>query len=530
MGRQVSYFSMEVGISPEIKTYSGGLGVLAGDTLKSAADHGMDFTAVTMLYRNGYFKQIIDDHGRQVEEPQNWDFQNILEDTRVKTALELRGREVTVKVWKHRIEGEKGYVDVFFLDTGVDENHPEDQALTDRLYMGGQEKRLCQEAILGIGGTRALKEMSIETDYFHMNEGHSALLTTEADGEKVFTTHTPVPAGHDTFRRNLVEKVLPENTLERLNFGQELNMTRLALENSSYANGVSDRHAEVSRDMFPSHEIDAVTNGVHSETWTAQPFREIFNSNIPRWKLDPARLTQTAGVKDSKLWKAKQECKKQLSGILEEKTGEKLDPEKFTVGFARRSTEYKRPSLIFRDLQNLEELAGKYGGLQLVYSCKAHPEDTRGKEIIEQILKYRDMLENVDLYFIEDYSMEDALKMVSGVDLWLNNPRRGQEASGTSGMKAAHNGTPQLSTPDGWWLEGCIEDVTGWTIGKNYVEGEDEDRIDSQSIYNQLDKIMATYNDERQEWISIMKNCITLNASHFNTDRMLKEYLARAYN
>ncbi|MFB6116668.1 MAG: alpha-glucan family phosphorylase [Candidatus Nanosalina sp.] len=529
MGRQVSYFSMEAGISPEIKTYSGGLGVLAGDTLKSAADHGMGFTAVTMLYRNGYFRQRIED-GKQFEEPQNWNFQDILEDTGVKTSVELRGREVTVKVWRHRIEGEKGYVDVFFLDTGLDSNHAEDQALTDRLYMGGQEKRLCQEAILGIAGTRALNEMGVETDYFHMNEGHSALLTTEADGDKVFTTHTPVPAGHDTFRRELVERVLPDQTVEKLEFGDELNMTRLALENSSYANGVSDRHAEVSRKMFPDQDIDAVTNGVHSETWTAEPFKEIFDSNIPRWKLDPARLTQAAGVKDSKLWKAKQDCKAELSELIQEKTGETLDPKKFTVGFARRSTEYKRPALIFRDLQNLEELAETHGGLQLVFSCKAHPEDTKGKEIIAQILKYRDMMESVDLYFIENYSMKDALKMVSGVDLWLNNPRRGQEASGTSGMKAAHNGTPQLSTPDGWWLEGCIEGVTGWTIGKNYVEGEDEDRIDSQSIYTQLDKIMSIYNDKRQDWINIMKNCITLNASHFNTDRMLKEYLARAYN
>ena len=529
MGRQVSYFSMEVGISPEIKTYSGGLGVLAGDTLKSAADHGMGFTAVTMLYRKGYFRQVIED-GRQIEQPQDWNFEEIMQDTGVRTQVNLRGRDVDIKVWKYRIEGEKGFVDVFFLDTGLEENHPEDQALTDRLYMGGQEKRLCQEAVLGIGGTRALEEMGVQTDYFHMNEGHSALLTTEADGEKVFTTHTPVPAGHDTFRRELVEKILPDHTLEMLDFGEELNMTRLALQNSGYANGVSDRHAEVSRKMFPSHEIDAVTNGVHSETWTAGPFKQIFDSEIPRWKLDPARLTQAAGVKDSRLWEAKQECKKQLSQLIQEKTGKNLDLEKFTVGFARRSTAYKRPALIFRDIQNLEELAKDHGGLQLVFSCKAHPEDGGGKELIEQILKYREMLENVDLYFLQDYSMDDALKMVSGVDLWLNNPRRGQEASGTSGMKAAHNGTPQLSTPDGWWLEGCIEDVTGWTIGKDYVEGEDEDRIDSQSIYNQLEKIMSTYNDERQEWINIMKNCITLNASHFNTDRMLKEYLARAYD
>lgn len=529
MSRQVSYFSMEIGVNPEVKTYSGGLGVLAGDTLKAAADHGLNFTAVTMMYRKGYFRQVIQNR-EQYEEQQEWNYFEKLEDTGVRTSVQIRNREVDIKAWRYTIEGENGKVEIYFLDTGLDSNTKEDRELTEQLYMGGQEKRLCQEAVLGIGGTRILHELGIETDYYHMNEGHSALLTTQAGGQKVFTTHTPVAAGHDTFPKQLVEKVLSREKFESLDISGELNMTELALENSSYCNAVSDRHAEVSREMFPGYEIDAVTNGVHSSTWSAEPFSKLYDENIPRWRVDPARLTKVAGIKDNEIWQAKKKCKKKLSGHLEEKEGPGLDPETFTVGFARRSTSYKRPTLIFRDIEKLENLAKEYGGLQLVFGGKAHPDDTRGKELVSQILKFSEMLDNVKIHFIEDYSMEDALEMVSGVDLWLNNPVRGKEASGTSGMKAAHNGTPQLSTPDGWWLEGCIEGVTGWDIGENFVEGENEDRIDSESIYEKLDEILSVYYNDRQQWIEIMKNCITLNASHFNTDRMLKEYLARAYN
>ncbi|MFB6242091.1 MAG: alpha-glucan family phosphorylase [Candidatus Nanosalina sp.] len=528
MPRQISYFSMEIGVEPEIKTYSGGLGVLAGDTVEAAADHDLDFTAVTLLYRDGFFRQEVND-GEQEEFPQGWNYREILEDTGERISLQLRGREVEAKIWSYEVSGEKGNATVLFLDTGLDANEKEDRKITSQLYMGGRETRLCQEAVLGIGGTRALEKLGIETDYYHMNEGHSALLTTEAEGEKVFTTHTPVPAGHDTFEQETVEKVLPEEKYSELDYDEKLNMTEVALENSNYCNAVSDRHAEISKKMFPEHKFDAVTNGVHSATWTSKEFSELFDEHVQKWRLDPPRLTKAAGIEDSKIWKAKKKSKKRLFKYLEDKNGKDIDEETFTVGYARRSTAYKRPILIFRDLDQLEELAEKHGGLQLIFGGKAHPEDKKGKELISKIFKFSEMLEEVDVYFIEDYGMEDALKMVSGVDLWLNNPERGEEACGTSGMKAAHNATPQLSTPDGWWLEGKIDGVTGWTIGDDYVEGENEDRIDSQSIYRKLDEILSIYHNDRKRWIEIMKNCITLNASHFNTDRMLKEYLARAY-
>jgi len=528
MSRSVAYFSMEIGIEDEVKTFSGGLGVLAGDTLKAAADHDLDFTAVTLLYRNGYFKQVIEDK-QQREEPEDWNYQEILEDTGKQVSVKLRGREVQVKIWEYSYEGVDGSVNIYFLDTGLESNEEEDRKLTSQLYMGGDEIRLAQEAVLGIAGTRALGELGKSIDYYHMNEGHSSLLTTEAEGEKVFTTHTPVPAGHDTFSRNLVEHVLPDSTLEQLDFGDTLNMTELALKHSSYCNGVSDRHAEVSREMFPDYKFDAVTNGVHSATWTSQPYEDLYDKNINKWKIDPARLTNVAGISDSEIWKAKKKCKKELKEFIESENGQEFDEEVFTIGFARRSTSYKRPTLIFKDVQRLENLADTYNGLQIVFGGKAHPNDHRGKELIGQVLKYSEMLEDVDVYFVDNYGMKESLKILSGCDLWLNNPIRGKEASGTSGMKAAHNGTPQLSTPDGWWLEGHINDVTGWSIGQDYVEGEDEDRFDSVSMYEQLAHILAMYHNDRKQWIQVMKHCITLNASHFNTDRMLKEYLAKAY-
>ncbi|MFB6175217.1 MAG: alpha-glucan family phosphorylase, partial [Candidatus Nanohalobium sp.] len=459
MSRQISYFTMEIGLEPEIKTYSGGLGVLAGDTVKAAADHDLDFTAVTLLYREGYFRQVIEDEEQQ-EKPQEWDFNDRLEDTGEKISLRLRDRHVDVKIWRYTVEGEEGDAEVLFLDTGLESNHEEDRKLTSRLYMGGSETRLCQEAVLGIGGVKALREVDRDPDYYHMNEGHSALLVTEASGKKVFTTHTPVPAGHDTFSDELIRKVLPEDKYASLDFGDELNMTEVALENSSYKNAVSDRHKQVTENMFPDYEVDAVTNGVHTRTWTSEQFKKLYDEKINRWCLDPARLTKAEGLKDNEVWKAKKEAKRELKEFIEDENGEQIDLETFTVGFARRSTSYKRPTLIFRDLDRLRKLAEQHGGLQLIFAGKAHPDDEEGKKLVSEILRYSDILDEVKVVFIEDYGMDAAKKMASGVDLWLNNPERGQEASGTSGMKAALNGTPQLSTPDGWWLEGHIEGVT----------------------------------------------------------------------
>lgn len=527
MTDSVAYFSMEIGIKPEIKSYSGGLGVLAGDTLKSAADQGLDYTGVTLMYGNGYFCQVLDEEGYQSERPQNWDYQDILDDTGKKVDVEVKGESVTLKIWSYEIEGERGTTEVYFLDSNLEENSEEAKDYTRQLYDAGDEIRLCQEVILGIGGVKALEELGISPSYFHMNEGHSALLTLEAEGDFLFTTHTPVAAGHDEFNMNLVREVLGERASE-LDFDERLNMTELALRHSDFQNAVSRKHKDVSEEMFVDYDFCYVTNGVHASTWTSEPVKELFDRHVEDWRIDSERLTQAKKIPDRELWKAKEDCKRELKELIEDNPGKSFDVNKFTVGFARRSTGYKRPDLIFRDLNSLEKLGKKYEGFQLVFAGKAHPDDTNGKEIIKKIKNYGDMLENVEVYFIEDYGMGDAKKLISGSDIWLNNPVRGQEASGTSGMKAALNGTPQLSVLDGWWIEGHIEDVTGWSIGEEYVEGEDQDKIDSESIYRKLDHILSIYQNERKEWIAVMKNCISVNGAYFNTDRMLKEYVIKA--
>lgn len=525
MARSVAYFSMEVGVNPEIKTYSGGLGVLAGDTLKSAADLGLDFLGVTLLYRNGYFRQVLED-GFQHEEDQDWGFEEVLTDTGKTVEVEVKGESVDLKIWKYTVEGERGEIDILFLDSGLDSNSEEAREYTSQLYGGGDEMRLCQEVVLGIGGVKAVEETGFRPDYFHMNEGHSALLTLEADN-CVFTTHTPVAAGHDSFRPELVEKVLGDRA-KQLELDGDLNMTELALKNSGFCNAVSEKHRKVSEKMFEDYSFEAVTNGIHCNTWASEHFSSLYDEELPLWREDSDRLFQALKIEDSKVWEAKQGSREDLRKLVESKTGETMD-ENFTIGFARRSTAYKRPTLLFKDIDSLKKLGEKYGGFNVVFGGKAHPDDTNGKELIQQIVNYADMLENVNVYFIEDYSIEEACKMVSGCDLWLNNPVRGQEASGTSGMKAALNATPQLSVLDGWWLEGHIEDVTGWSIGEDYVEGEDEDKVDSKSIYRKLDHILSMYQNDRQQWLDVMKNCIALNAAYFNTERMLKEYMTKAY-
>ncbi|MFO7794306.1 MAG: alpha-glucan family phosphorylase [Candidatus Nanohaloarchaea archaeon] len=526
MSRSVAYFSMEIGVKPEIKTYSGGLGILAGDTLKSAADLGEDFTAVTLLYRDGYFSQRFED-GYQKEENDNWNYSELLEDTGESITIEIFEEEVEAKIWKHTIES-KSNVDIYFLDTGLEKNSEEAKNLTSQLYGGDDRTRLGQEVLLGIGGVKALNQLEINPEFYHMNEGHSALSTLEADGEFIFTTHTPVAAGHDKFDRGLVDEVLG-NRASDLDIEDELNMTEQALKHASYSNAVSKKHEEVTEQMFPNYEFGSVTNGVHSESWTSEEFQDLFDNYVDGWRDESARLGQALKIPDSEIWDAKIKSKKELQRLVKEKNGGEIDLGSLTIGFARRMTGYKRPTLIFKDLESLDKLGEKYGGLQLVFGGKAHPADTQGKELIQKIIKYGDMLDHVDVYFVEDYSIEDSLTMIAGSDVWLNTPHRGQEASGTSGMKAMHNATPQLSVLDGWWLEGHIEDVTGWSIGEDYVEGENEDEIDSKSVYRKLDHIISMYENERQEWLEIMKNCIAINAAYFNTDRMVKEYINEAY-
>jgi starch phosphorylase len=559
--RTIAYFSMEIGLEAGMPTYSGGLGVLAGDTIRSAADLRIPMAAVTLLHRKGYFYQRLDNHGSQEEEPVAWVVSDFLEEIEPRISLTMESRVVHVRAWRYEVKGLSGYkVPVYFLDTDIAENCEWDRTLTHFLYGGDSRYRLCQEVVLGIGGVRILRAIGHDNlERFHMNEGHASLLTLELLDEEakragrssiteddvgtvmkkcVFTTHTPVPAGHDQFPMDLVNRVLGHR--EELVQMKDvfchkgvLNMTYLALNLSHYVNGVAKKHGEVSRMMFARYQIDSITNGVHAATWVADPFRELFDRYISGWRGDNFSLRYALSIPNEQMWKAHTQAKEQLIRYVNQETNLGLDASLFTIGFARRMTAYKRADLLLTDTSRLKGIASKAGSIQVVYAGKAHPQDQGGKEIIKRIFKSKESIRNdVKIAFLQHYNLELGKIITSGVDLWLNTPQPPYEASGTSGMKAALNGVPSLSVMDGWWIEGCIEGVTGWSIGgMNRGEEEDDSRSsDASSLYDKLEnKIVPTFYQDRGRWITVMRHAIALNGSFFNTQRMLQQYVLKAY-
>lgn len=565
--RRIAYFSMEVAIDPEMPTYSGGLGVLAGDTLKSAADLGLPVIAVSLLNAKGYFEQTLDGAGNQQERAAAWDRARFVQPIRsqempdsaeqgdIHVEVTIEGRIVKVRGWQYDIVGATGFtVPLILLDTDMETNDPWDRELTSCLYGGDDRYRLAQEVILGVGGVRMLRAIGHNwINRFHMNEGHAALLVLEllASGstapawnffgtraECVFTTHTPVPAGHDQFPYELVHRILgmplPEAVVQMLGGADRLNLTHLAMNASQYVNGVAKRHAEVSREMFPGRDIDAVTNGVHSHTWTADSFKVLYDHHIPGWSNDPSALRSAAGIPKGEIWAAHVQAKDHLADKIQLRIGAVLDRNAFTIGFARRATAYKRADLVFRDVERLAAIAQEVGPIQFVFAGKAHPRDESGKDMIRRVFAAAaHLLNRVQVIYLENYDMTLARLLTSGADLWLNTPRRPLEASGTSGMKAALNGIPSLSTLDGWWLEGHIEGVTGWSLGTSDADSDldrvpdDEDAVD---LYHKLQhEILPLFYRERDAWIGVMRHAIALNASYFNTHRMIQQYAANAY-
>lgn len=556
----IAYFTMEIGLVRGIPTYSGGLGVLAGDTIKSAADLGLPMVAVTLLTRKGYFRQELLEDGTQIEHPVDWDPSELLEKLPHVVPVIIEGRKVLVGVWRYLVKCPTGTsVPVYFLDTDLEENSPEDRGITHELYGGDKAHRLKQEVVLGIGGVRMLHEMGIKVFRYHLNEGHSALLTLELlqwfrldiretwdekliwDEERVremciFTTHTPVEAGHDKFPYDMVQGILgdyfPVEVLKDLAGEEHLNMTLLALNLSNYVNGVAKRHGEVSRKMFRGYEIHSITNGVHSFTWTSEPFRELYDRYLPGWANEPELFVRIDAVPDEEIWQAHRKARENMIHTLAEKAGVSLSPEILTIGFARRATSYKRADLLFSDIDRLARIGE--GRLQVVYSGKAHPRDEPGKELIRRIFSHAKTLAGkVTVIYLPDYNIESALCLVSGVDLWLNTPLRPMEASGTSGMKAAHNGVPNFSVLDGWWVEGHIEGVTGWSIGPQPESGQEPDYNgtgDAEDLYSKLENvILPLYYENKPGWIKVMKNAIGKNAYFFNSHRMMRRYVTQAY-
>jgi starch phosphorylase len=547
----IAYFSMEVGLDPAMPTYSGGLGVLAGDTLHAAADLAIPMVGVTLLHRKGYFHQHLDDRGNQSES-------ELLEPLESRVSVTIEGRGVQVRAWRRLVIGVSGHtVPVYFLDTALPENSPWDRTLTDSLYGGDEHYRLCQEIVLGLGGVAmlgALGHNSVRA--YHMNEGHSALLAlallekqakngnlrsaTEEDIDAVrkkcvFTTHTPVPAGHDQFSFDLVGRMLGEEQTKFLRSAQccldhSLNMTYLALFFSRYINGVSHRHEEISEGMFPNYPINSVTNGVHALTWTSLPFQRLYDRHIEGWRHDNLYLRYAISIPLDEIIEAHAEAKRELLSEVERRAGIRLDAGVMTLGFARRATAYKRADLLFSDPERLRNIASKVGPLQIIYGGKAHPRDENGKAVIRRIFETMAAIRDaVRVVYLEEYDMALGKYICAGVDLWLNTPLKPHEASGTSGMKAALNGVPSLSVLDGWWIEGRVEGVTGWSIGDSW-DSESNPSVEINSLYGKLESVIAPMFYERpREYAEVMRSVIALNGSFFNAQRMIFQYFQNAY-
>ncbi|HEY5657461.1 MAG TPA: alpha-glucan family phosphorylase, partial [Myxococcota bacterium] len=546
-------------LESELPTYSGGLGVLAGDTIRSAADLGLRMAAVTLVHRRGYFRQALDARGGQTETPDAWQPGDGLEPLEPRVRVEIEGRGVEICAWRYRVRGVHGHeVPVYLLDTQLSGNHERDRALTDSLYGGDHAYRLRQEVVLGIGGVRMLRALGHpEFDRFHLNEGHAALavvaLVEEALGARgdassserviecvrrrcVFTTHTPVPAGHDKFPAALGARVLGTATMQRiqaLTGRSDLNLTELALLTARFVNGVAMRHGEVCEGMFPGYPIRSITNGVHPATWAATSFRALFDHHIRHWREDPMSLRYAVGIPCTEIWWAHQRAKQALVEVVNRETAANFDLEALTIGFARRATAYKRASLVFSDLDRLAALASPSRPLQFVFAGKAHPQDEEGKSLIQAIFAAAKRLRGrVSVAYLPGYDMALGRLLCSGCDVWLNTPRAPLEASGTSGMKAALNGVPSLSILDGWWVEGCVEGVTGWAIGTDGHRdaASEPDLRDARALYDKLESaVVPCFYAEPQRFREIMRSAIALNASFFNTHRMVLQYLYDAY-
>ena len=550
----VAYFSMEIAIRPEMPTYSGGLGVLAGDTLRAAADMDLPLVAFTLLHRKGYFQQHLDTAGQQSEDVQLWNPEEFCTEEPTRVAVTIEGRTVTIRAWRYSLMGQAGHVvPIYLLDTDLDGNTGWDRGLTDHLYGGDTNYRLQQEIVLGMGGVRMAAALGIDVNVYHMNEGHAALLTlallesamgggpwgtaTEGDmtvvrSKCVFTTHTPVPAGHDRFSAEQSTRILGvERTahLERLGCFKEgmLNMTLLALRFSRYANGVALKHAKVSREMFPEFAIDSITNGVHGPTWISTPVQMMLDHHIPAWRRDHLYLRNAIDIPEDVILAAHARAKEDLLASVEARSGHVLNPRALTLGFARRVATYKRADLLLSDPKRLVKIAEEAGGLQILYAGKAHPQDEPGRALIREVFERAAALNSdlLKIVYLENYAWDLGALMTAGVDVWVNTPRRPYEASGTSGMKAALNGVPSLSILDGWWIEGCIEGVTGWAI----PDGKD-DAEEAVSLYDKLENaVVPLYRETPEKWARLMRTTLAINSTFFNTNRMVQQYTRNAY-
>jgi len=564
LSRRVAYFSAEFGVDASLPIYSGGLGVLAGDHLKAASDAGLPLVAIGLLYHGGYLRQTLDDAGWQHEEYPRLDLAltglRLERDDAgapIQVSIPLGDRETHAQVWRADI----GRVPLYLLDTDIEANSAIDREITQRLYDRGNDHRserdirICQEIVLGIGGVRALRALGYDAlETFHLNEGHASFLLLERAREAhaagkdydaaldetrehaVFTTHTPVPAGHDRFAHDLLLYYLGPWWRDTLGFTDwqllslggagDFSMTELALNVTRAVNAVSVKHGEVSRAMFPGRPIGSITNGVHHPTWTGPYAAALYDRALPDWREDGERLRGADGLAGRDVRAAHDAAKRDMIAAVNARyPGAALEEGVFTIGFARRMTGYKRATLLFRDPARLAAVAAR--GLQVVVAGKAHPRDDEGKSIIAEIVRHAGDAP-VRVIFVAGYDMALARLLVAGSDIWLNNPHRPMEASGTSGMKALLNGVPNLSVLDGWWIEG-YRGTNGWPIGEGY-SGGDEDSYDAGSLYDTLERdVIPEYYDRPDDWTARMTRAIATSPD-FSAQRMVLQYASEMYD
>jgi starch phosphorylase len=553
---RVAYLTMEIALQPAMKTYSGGLGILAGDMARSCADLELPVVFVSLASRAGYVMQKIDTAGRQFDYPDPWEPAKWAQPLGAKIAVEIEGAEVWIRPWLYRLMSPLGHTNaVLLLDSDLEENSAEDRRITDHLYGGDDAYRLKQEVVLGIGGHRILRALGFDIKTYHLNEGHAALLAVDllrrlprssvevmpgectydvarVRDQCVFTSHTPVEAGHDQFSYSLAARVLDGlieiDQLKILAGTESLNMTRLALNLSGYVNGVAERHARTTRALFPGYRVHAISNGVHGPTWAAPSVARLYQARFPNWAHEPEVLVRAAQIDDGAVWAAHQEAKSQLIERVRDIAGVNMATDVPLIAFARRMTGYKRPTLLFTDTDRLIAIHRRYP-FQLVLAGVAHPKDEHGKQLIQEIHGHMRQLGSIlPMAYLPNYTMMEARVMVAGADIWLNTPRPPFEASGTSGMKAALNGVLNLSVLDGWWAEACIEGATGWAIGQDGASRSDEE--DAQSLYDKLETVvLPLYYRDRSRWVWMMKETISKIAYYFNSQRAMRRYAAEAY-
>lgn len=554
----IAYFVMECAVDSKIPTYSGGLGILAGDTLQSFADLEVPAVCITLLWKNGFTNQSLSGNGTQFDSIQEWDIEKYMQPTNIKITIPLGGKDITITAYKYTIESTKGdnEIDAYFLTPDVPENDAETRKICDRLYIGEGLIRLKQEIILGIGGYEMLKKIKYKPFLYHINESHSAFLIAglmkdikdlnKVKSRVVFTTHTPIPAAFDKFKmKNIADmlnrycdkQVFYDIYREKLNDNDEINLSWLAIRNAKNVVAVSRKHKFVSESIFQGYKLKYVTNGIHHVKWTSSNHKMLYSKYINGWEDDPNLLRGAACIPDSEFARAHMLSKETLIETINSETDASFTTENFTIAMAKRVTRYKRNNLILLEPDKLIEIAEKKGGIQIVFAGKAHPADIDGKSMIKSIhdsAKYiSSKTKKVKIAFLENYNIHMANIILAGVDLWLNNPTRPLEASGTSGIKASLNGVPNFSVLDGWWLEACMEGINGWGIGPKSAWTDlshSSDMQDLNDIYGKLEfNILDLYYKNFSFYLKIMKMAVATIAPHFNTNRMVSEYVTDLY-